>query len=71
MSKHFQMEEYKRIMSKLTDRELKAEIKSYRKHLQSHYDYYQWGRLNPEDMNNADRLLVLREILKERGIEEE
>ena len=70
MSKHFQMEEYKERMSNLTERQLRGEIKSYRKHLQSHHDYYQWGRLNPEDMNNADRLLVLLTILKERGLEE-
>lgn len=70
MSKHFQMEEYKERMSILTNRQLKREIKSYRKHLQSHDDYYQWGRLNPNDMNNADRLLVLLTILKERGLEE-
>lgn len=65
------MEKYKKLMSKLSDRQLQKEIKSYRKHLQRNAQYYQWTNLNPDDMNNADCLLVLREMLKERGLEEE
>lgn len=70
MSKSEQMEKYKILMSKLSDRQLQKEIKNYRKHLQKNSQYYQWAALNPDDMNNADRLLVLREMLKERGLEE-
>ena len=71
MSKSEQMEKYKKLMSKLSDRQLQKEIKSYRKHLQRNAQYNQWTNLNPDDMNNADCLLVLREMLKERGLEEE
>lgn len=68
MNKYAQIQYYKTLMSKLSDRQLFKEIKSYRKHVQKNKIHI--SNLNPDDINNSDRLLVLREILYERGLEE-
>ena len=54
--KEQQCEEYKKMIEKYTDKKLLQELKSYRKHFQSHAQFYDWTYLNPEDFSNNDGL---------------
>ncbi len=65
-----QYEHYSKMVNNFTDTQLLKEIRSFRKHFQSHSQYYAWTALNPEDFNNSDRFLILREELNKRDLKE-
>lgn len=69
--KQYQYEKYVNLVSKYTDKQLVKEIKSYRKHFQSHDQFYLWTSLNPDDFNINDKFLILREELSKRGLKED
>lgn len=68
--KQYKIDQYKETCKKLTDKKLLKELASMRKYMQTHRQYLDWGNLNPQDFNNNDKLLVLRELVEERGLEE-
>ena len=70
MNKQTRIKEYKEMCSKYTDKKLLKELASIRKYMQTHRQYLDWGNLNPNDFNNNDRFIVLRELIEERGLVE-
>ena len=68
--KEKQCKEYREMVSKYSDRKLLQELKSYRKHFQSHSQFYDWTYLNPNDFGNNDKFNIIRDIVKERGLKE-
>lgn len=71
MYKNSKLNDYSKMVSNFTDKQLLKEIKSFRKHFQSHSQYYEWAVLNPDDFNNSDKFLIIREELSKRGLKEE
>lgn len=68
--KERQCQEYRDMVSKYSDRKLLQELKSYRKHFQSHSQFYDWTYLNPDDFGVNDRFNIIRDVVKERGLKE-
>lgn len=69
--KQYQYNTYVNLVAKYTDKQLLKEIKSYRKHFQSHDQFYAWTSLNPDDFNIKDKFSILREELSKRGLKED
>lgn len=68
--KEYQILKYKEIMNKKTNKQLQKECYSLRRYFDTHSQMYTWGNFNPNDFNNSDRLIILRDLMKERGIKE-
>jgi hypothetical protein len=68
--KEQQEQEYKKIMSKLTDKQLQKEVYSYRRYFDKNSKMFAWRDYNPDDFLQSDKLIILRELLEERGLEE-
>jgi beta-mannanase len=64
MSKEQQRADYKKIVSKLTDKQIQKEVLSYRRYFETHSQMFTWGNFNPSDFTQADKLSVLRELYK-------
>lgn len=68
--KEIQITNYKKMVSKYSDKKLLKEIKSYRKYFQVNNQRYHWCSFNPDDFTQADIFLILREELNTRGLKE-
>lgn len=58
---------YRKIWESKNTKQIKKEISGWRKYMQKHAGSYGWIEINPNELNDSDKLNILREILKKRG----
>ncbi len=59
-------EQFRKTWSKKTVRQLEKEIDSWQRYMQKHSGSYGWVETNPNEMNDSDKLTILREIHSEK-----
>ena len=60
-------EKYIKHWESKTLKQCQKELDSWHKHMDKHSTGYHWSNDNPNDFNDADRVLALKQIIREKS----